>query len=133
MPDTERKAKRLPCPFLSKAHRHESKLRLLLCLIFCCGTISCGLRSELTGSWIANDNGMYYVRQIGNDVWWVGFSSQSQYGAGDIHRGLVFTNVFHGTVSGNTITGNFVDVPKGQMSTYGPLTLAGTKQMNWTA
>jgi hypothetical protein len=122
MSDTKRKAKRLPS-FLSTAHlHHRSKLPLLLCLIFCCGSIACGPKT-LTGSWIANDNGMYYVRQIGNDVWWVGFSSESQYGVGDIHRGLVFTNVFHGTVSGNTITGNFVDLPKGQMSSYGPLTL----------
>jgi len=122
MPETKRAIQADFGQLAWKIFLHTSKLPLLLCLVFCSGSIACG-PTTLTGSWLANDNGMYYVRQIGNDVWWVGFSSESQYGASDIHRGLTFTSVFHGTLSGNTITGNFVDVPKGQMLGYGPLTL----------
>ncbi len=29
---------------------------------------------NLTGTWKANDGGTYYIRNIGNDVWWLGIS-----------------------------------------------------------
>jgi hypothetical protein len=29
---------------------------------------------NLTGAWKANDGGTYYIRNIGNDVWWLGTS-----------------------------------------------------------
>jgi hypothetical protein len=80
-------------------------------------------QTNLTGSWLGNDNGIYYIRQIGNDVWWAGLSTGSPAGIYDLHKGLVFTSVFHGTLKGNTLAGSFVDVPKGQQLTSGPLSL----------
>ncbi len=80
-------------------------------------------QTNLTGTWVATDGGIYYFRQVGNQVWWAGFSTEYTSGIGDLHKGLLFTDLFQGTLSGNTLTGNFIDVPKGQMLTYGPLTL----------
>jgi hypothetical protein len=88
-----------------------------------CNCVGAPAPLPLTGTWIADDFGIYYIRQIGSDVWWVGFSSESPYGTADLHRGLVFTSVFRGTLTGDQLLGNFVDVPKGQMLTSGPLTL----------
>jgi hypothetical protein len=54
------------------------------------------------GFYTADDGGLYHVRQIGNDVWWVGISSDG---------GRSFMNVFHGQRNGNTLTGGWLDVP----------------------
>jgi hypothetical protein len=108
--------------YVSKSRGLAPKLRLLLYFVFCCGTVA-GAQTNLTGMWIANDNGLYYFRQIGNDVWWAGLSTESPSGMYDLHKGLLFTSVFHGTLTGNTLAGTFVDVPKGQELTSGPLTL----------
>lgn len=54
------------------------------------------------GIWAADDGGLYHMRQIGGDVWWVGESSDG---------GQSFTNVFHGHIEGNTLTGGWLDVP----------------------
>lgn len=92
-------------------------------------------QTNLTGTWAATDGGIYYLRQIGNQVWWAGFSTSYISGLGDLHKGLLFTDLFQGTLSGNTLTGNFIDVPKGQMLTYGPLTLMinGNEMESWAA
>ena len=57
------------------------------------------------------DGGTYYMRQIGNDVYWMAENTANGY-----NDGWVWTNVFKGTVdaSGNTITGNVADVPHGK-------------------
>jgi hypothetical protein len=107
-----------------RTFRRVRGLRWLLyvtCLALYAGIVYA--QTDLTGTWIANDNGIYYFRQIGTDVWWAGFSTESPSGTTDLHRGLLFTSVFHGTLTGNTLAGSFVDVPKGQMLTSGPLTL----------
>jgi hypothetical protein len=43
---------------------------------------------NLTGTWKANDGGTYYIRNIGNDVWWLGISSNDD--------GKAFSNVLKG-------------------------------------
>jgi hypothetical protein len=40
---------------------------------------------NLTGTWIANDGGTYYIRQTGNELWWAGFSVETPAGIGDLH------------------------------------------------
>ena len=65
---------------------------------------------DLTGKWIGNDGGKYYIRQIDKTVWWFGFNTLS--------IGEGFSNVFHGIRSGNgsgdpTIFGQWQDVPLG--------------------
>jgi hypothetical protein len=72
---------------------------------------------SLTGIWQANDGGTYYLRQIGNVLWWNGMS-----GGND---GRTFNNVFKGTITPttNTIAGEWADVPRGTVMGYGTLSL----------
>ena len=77
----------------------------------------------LDGTWQADDGGLYYLRQIGNELWWAGLSNDTLECATNLHRGIAFTNVFHGTISGATATGIWADVPRGQSLQSGTLTL----------
>lgn len=74
----------------------------------------CVAPRDLNGVWRANDGGTYYVRQIGRNVWWVGMSSDD---------GRTWTNVYKGVRSGNTITGQWADVPRGRINSGGTLNL----------
>jgi hypothetical protein len=77
----------------------------------------------LTGVWSADDGGLYYLRQQGNDCWWAGLSNESGLGVNDFQRGLRFTNVFRGRIAGNLIDGTWADVPRGAAGQDGRLTL----------
>ena len=81
--------------------------------------------SSLTGIWVANDGGAYFLRQVGDALWWAGLSS------GLMHPGLQFCNVFHGSVTDSAVTGEWSDVPRGATSGRGTLTLrpAGDNQL----
>jgi hypothetical protein len=57
---------------------------------------------QVYGEYLADDGGMYHVRQIGNDVWWPGMSPDG---------GKTWTNVFHGQINGSRLTGGWLDVP----------------------
>jgi hypothetical protein len=59
---------------------------------------------ELTGIWTGNDNGTYYIRQIGNIIWW--FARDSN---GDKEEDAYFSNVFKGTKTSNIIEGDWSD------------------------
>jgi hypothetical protein len=75
--------------------------------------------TNVTGVWHANDVGTYYMRQLdGNTLWWLGLSRD---------QGRSFANVFHGTIQGNTIRGEWADIPVGVggASSNGRLTLVG--------
>jgi|GEM_PF-1533900 len=76
------------------------------------------LTALLTGAWAANDAGTYYVRQVGNTVWWLGLS---------VDQGLTFANVFHGTLQGSQVSGSWADVPLGETSGAGQITLNGNQ------
>jgi hypothetical protein len=82
--------------------------------------------ASLTGVWSANDAGTYYVRQIDGTVWWLGLS---------VDEGQTFANVFRGTLQNNRVSGNWADIPLGQTSNAGTLTLlggAGALSTAWT-
>ena len=81
--------------------------------------------SSLTGTWVANDGGMYFLRQTGNTLWWLGLS------AGLMHPGLEFCNVLRAAVTRSAVTGEWSDVPRGVTSGRGTLTLrpAGGDQL----
>jgi hypothetical protein len=72
--------------------------------------------SALTGVWRANDGGTYYLRQIGNILWWNGMSAND---------GRTFNNIFKGTIilTTGTIVGDWADVPRGTIMGQGTLTL----------
>jgi hypothetical protein len=67
---------------------------------------------------LADDGGWYFLRQFDTDLWWVGVS------AGQLYPGLQFCNVYHASVDGLDITGDWSDVPRGVTSNGGSLTLA---------
>jgi hypothetical protein len=67
---------------------------------------------DLTGVW-TTDTTIYYLRQVGNELWWY---------AKDAH-GLKWTNVVHGTIAGSTIHAKWADVPLGHNRGHGDLTI----------
>ncbi len=69
---------------------------------------------NLSGIWSANDGGTYFIRQLGNVLWWLGLSE---------NNGDSFTNVFKGIINDNKIDGEWTDVPKGATRNHGTLTL----------
>jgi hypothetical protein len=74
--------------------------------------------SDITGKWNGNDGGIYYIRQIGNDIWWFGtnvFNAGSEFN--------IFSNVLHGTRSGLTIDAQWQDVPLGDTKSKGDISL----------
>jgi hypothetical protein len=63
---------------------------------------------NLTGRWTGgNDGSIYYIRQVGNKIFWIGFSGKDD--------GRWWSNVYIGTIQpgGRTIVGNWADVPRG--------------------
>ncbi len=70
------------------------------------------VESNLTGGWIGNDSGFYYIRESDNTVWWYAE-----------HPKLQWAHVFLGTKKGNKITGEWVDLPKGKTTNKGRLDL----------
>jgi hypothetical protein len=71
--------------------------------------------SSMTGVWNCNDGGVYFIRQVGNQMWWYGQSSDG---------GTTWSNVFQGTIRGNEIIGSWADVPKGNATGYGEMRLS---------
>jgi hypothetical protein len=75
---------------------------------------------SLTGVWQASDGGTYYLRHIGyNILWWNGMSGND---------GRSFNNVFKGEITWNsgissTISGEWIDVPRGSIMSSGALNL----------
>ncbi len=78
---------------------------------------------NLTGTWSADDRGLYYIRQLNDIVWWVGMSTESPMGLHDFRKGITYTNVFRGRLTGDTIVGDWADVPHGSNHLNGTLTL----------
>jgi hypothetical protein len=70
--------------------------------------------NDLTGIWKGQDQGTYYVRQVGDNIMWIGMSAND---------GRSWTNAFVGKIAGDTISGTWVDVPRGKIGGVGGLTL----------
>src|SRR6267378_8286659 len=70
---------------------------------------------NLTGTYMSDDGGVYYMEQSGSTLWWAGLSLDRQLPADYVwHRGLDFTNVFRGTINNdNTIVGEWSDLSRG--------------------
>jgi hypothetical protein len=77
--------------------------------------------SDLTGVWLCDDGGLYYIRQSGDgSVTWAGLQDTG------FHKGVGFTNVFLGSLSadGNSVTGEWADVPRGATANSGTIVLS---------
>ena len=75
---------------------------------------------DLTGAWAGNDTGTYYIRQVGDCVWWFGTE------VSDIEPGVTgqrgFANVASGRVVGSQVDLEWADVPLGDTVNGGGLT-----------
>ena len=78
----------------------------------------------LSGTYYGDDNAVYYIQRSGNDLWWVGESVDAGKTPLQVwHRGLDYSTVFHGTMVGNTATGEWVDVCRGASLATGSATV----------
>jgi hypothetical protein len=72
--------------------------------------------ADLTGLWVADDGALYYMRQVGNTLWWAAFNpdpfNPASSAAGAFQRGLISTHVFQGVVSGSALSGAWSEVPR---------------------
>jgi hypothetical protein len=67
---------------------------------------------DLTGKWSCDDDGTYYLRQIGSTIYWYGERTATS---------PQWSNVFVGQIQGNVVSGSWADVPKGQASANGEM------------
>jgi hypothetical protein len=88
--------------------------------VIACGTDDPTDVGELTGAWSGNDHGVYYIRQVGECVWWFGTEIV------DLEPGLTgqpgFANVASGRVDGSQVVVEWADVPVGDILGGGGLT-----------
>ena len=75
---------------------------------------------ELTGAWAGNDNGVYYIRQVGGCVWWFGTEVRDLEPGTTGQRG--FANVASGRMVGTKVDLEWADVPLGDTVNGGGLT-----------
>ena len=74
---------------------------------------------DLTGAWGGDDDGIYYIRQIGKVIWWSGMSGAA--GPAD-QLGRDWNNVATGTIKDDlTIPVTWADVPRGQAEGVGTM------------
>lgn len=75
---------------------------------------------ELTGAWTGNDGGVYYIRHVGECVWWFGTEVD------EIEPGATgqpgFANVASGRMVGTQVDLEWADVPLGNILNGGGLT-----------
>jgi hypothetical protein len=90
-----------------------------LSVIGCAGDDPAG-KGELSGAWAGNDSGVYYIRQVGDCVWWFGTEVK------EIERGVTdqlgFANVASGRIRGTRIDLEWADGPLGNTTNGGGLT-----------
>jgi hypothetical protein len=75
---------------------------------------------DLTGAWLGDDDGIYYLRQVGSVVWWNGMSER----AGTPARlGRDWNNVGRGEIKDLSIAVDWADVPRGGILGGGTMNL----------
>ena len=76
---------------------------------------------ELTGAWAGDDSGVYYIRHVGDCVWWFGTEVRDLQLGPTRQRG--FANVASGRIVGTQVDLEWADVPLGDTVNGGGLTL----------
>lgn len=84
--------------------------------------------NELTGLWISDLDGTYYVRQTGNTDWWLGLAVPPKFPS------QLDANIYKGTIQGNTLKGTVIAIPwlTSGGAQYYTLTLTGDRGSNST-
>jgi hypothetical protein len=116
--------KRAALQFIANS-RSIFRFALLLTALAVTDLIFSSCARTLTGTYMADDGGIYYMEQSGSTLWWAGMSLDTELPA-DLqwHRGLNFTNVFRGTFnSDNTIVGEWSDLSRGATLNGGTLSV----------
>jgi len=80
---------------------------------------------ELTGAWQGDDSGVYYIRQVGDCVWW--FATELETFDGSLGQSG-FANVATGRVNGAGIEVEWADLPMGDVLNGGGLSLVYDEQ-----
>ena len=75
----------------------------------------------MTGAWSGDDGGVYYIRQVGECVWWFGTDVARVEPGQTGQRG--FSNVAAGRVDGTEIELEWADLPLGNILGGGGLTV----------
>jgi hypothetical protein len=75
---------------------------------------------DLTGPWAGDDDGIYYLRQVGSVLWWNGMSDRAG-SPSDLGRG--FNNVGRGVIKALKVDVEWADVPRGGILGNGTLSL----------
>jgi hypothetical protein len=65
---------------------------------------------DLNGTWSAGNLGTFFIRQIGNEVWWFGE---------DDPLTPTWSNIAHGFIEGKIVKLKWIDVPKGTSQLQG--------------
>lgn len=89
--------------------------RILVTLLLALITATAAAAADLTGTWKGDDGGTYYLRQVGNQLFWYGERSTAN---------PAWSNVFNGRVQGDRVRGEWADVPKGRTMSEGRLDLS---------
>jgi len=86
-----------------------------LLMLICASPVSTQVNGiSLTGTWTAGNLGVFFIRQIGNEVWWLGEDDPLQ---------PSWCNVGHGTVTDRTLTVEWTDIPKGTSRSRGTVVI----------
>ncbi len=85
---------------------------IAMIMVFCSYNCYAQVNVDLTGVWNDDYGGTYYIRQLGNEVWWYGEERNENPG---------WSNVAHGYLEGDVLVLDWCDVPKGEW--YGKGTL----------
>ncbi|MCJ7444367.1 MAG: hypothetical protein MUO26_07555 [Methanotrichaceae archaeon] len=80
---------------------------------------------DLTGTYLGKPDGVYFIKQIGNQIYWLGEASSQNYPP-------FWANVAYGTKSGSTVNVNWADIPKGSTMNGGTATLGVSQQQGMT-
>ena len=75
---------------------------------------------DLTGAWAGDDEGIYYLRQVGSVLWWNGMSDRAG-SPSDLGRG--WNNVGRGVIKALKVDVEWADVPRGGILGNGTLSL----------
>jgi hypothetical protein len=75
---------------------------------------------DLSGPWAGDDNGIYYLRQVGSLLWWNGMSERAGTPA---LLGREWNNVARGEIKSPAIEVEWADVPRGGILGNGTLSL----------
>ena len=72
-------------------------------------------RFDLNGVWLSQGIDIYYISQVDDAVWYVAMSGPEA----ELGIGRAFTTLFKGTLSGTTITGDYIYSTRGILAPAG--------------